>query len=152
MKKRILFISLLLLPIGSVIASPFLDTASDSTISYGKGNKASIFINAVQYGSTYILMIANNTVDRYNISFTGATLFQQIDISYDGVQKDIYGDTLRQLQIILVEDNTVLWTEYLTIHYPNYGTNLKWLIDSLIFFVASSIGVVLAVIIFRRFL
>ncbi len=125
----------IILPFNPVRGDPFIITeTTDLSLNYGDGYFAEVHIGGLERNSLYILMVANNTADAYNISFRGTLPAQIIHVDYKGTLQDIYGNQLNELQIILVESTTIHFTHYIMLNYDrNLATIAQWVVDLFIF-------------------
>ena len=100
------------------------------TINYGNGHKATIRIEGLEIGQEYVLMIANNTLSAYNITWTANRNIAQVDFDYSGIKIDNNNNTLQELEIILVEladTQEIKFTYYLQIKYFGLNEFLNWI-------------------------
>ncbi|HDZ16661.1 hypothetical protein LCGC14_1068320 [marine sediment metagenome] len=98
------------------------------SINYGVGHKTTLRIEGLGIGKEYTLMIANNTLSAYNITWTANRNIAEIDLDYSGIKIDNNNVTLQELQIILVENgDTIKFTYYLRIKYFGLSEFINWI-------------------------
>lgn len=143
---------LIILPLMPVHADPVLNTNSSSkSLNYGSGYFAILFVDGLVSGTEYILMVANNTNDAYNITFTATSSRAEINVDYKGTIVDLYNNSLTELQLMLVEGSTIHWTHYIILNYDNTLASLvQWLIDIFIFTMTIGLSGILVILIGKK--
>lgn len=98
------------------------------SINYGVGHKTTLRIEGLRIGKEYTLMVANNTLSAYNITWTANRNIAEIDLDYSGIKIDNNNVNLQELQIILVENgDTIKFTYYLRIKYFGLSEFINWI-------------------------
>ena len=156
MKKSTLILGLffgLFFVVFPVMGAPVLNTnISSKSLNYGSGYFAILIVEDLELETEYILMVANNTADAYNITFTPTVSRAEIHVDYKGTLQDIYNNSLTELQVILVEGATIHWTHYIELNYDNTLASLvQWIIDLLIFCLWFFLGGLVVIFISKKF-
>ena len=148
----ILFLSIV---IGPATAEPIInETNSSKYLDYGPNHYYTLQIKGLLLNKTYILMVSNNTADRYNITFSTLAPTCNIDITYEGTLFDSYNTSITQLQIMLTDlQNTLYFTWYIDLKFNNLGTLVDYIIDKLflaVYFFLSGIAVIVAIVFMKH--
>ena len=135
-----------------VYGDPVLNTnTSSKSLNYGSGYFAILIVDGLVSGTEYILMVANNTNDAYNITFTATLSRTEIHVDYKGTIQDLYNNSLTELQVKLVEGSTIHFTHYIELSYDNTLASLaQWLIDLLIFCFWLFLGGIVVIVIGKK--
>ncbi len=157
MKKKVvlLFLSICMLFFSAldVLAVPEINhNASSEYLDYGKGHRFDLVVYNLTIDTEYTAMVANNTNDAYNITFTAKSTIAEIHIDYHGTKQDLYNNSLTQLQVFFVEGTTVHFTYYITLKYDNTLASLvAFGLDLLVFSLTLFLGGLIVILIARKF-
>ncbi len=128
------------------------DKESSKYLDYGKGHRYDLVVNDLDLDVQYVVMVSNNTIDAYNITFTALGTSAEIHIDYDGTKIDIYNNSLTELQIIFVEDSTIHFIHYITLKFDNTLADLvEFILNILTFSFMLFLSGIIVIIIARKF-
>jgi len=125
---------------------------SSKYLDHGKGHRFVLAIDDLTVNNNYILMVANNTNDAYNISFSAQRINAEIHVDYAGSRQDIFGNDLCFLELIFVEGSTIHFVYYIELKFDNTLTSLiDFILQVIVFSLSLFLGGILVIFIARKF-
>ncbi len=148
-----LSLSLMIFPVFQAMAEPEINNdASSNYLDYGKGHRYVLVINHLVITTDYTVMVANNTNDAYNITFEAKSTSAEIHLDYDGSQFDLNNNKINQLQIILVNSTTTIFTYYIDLKYTNtFSALVEFVLPILVFSLQIFLGGIVVIYLARKF-
>ena len=157
MNKKFIFLFLgfgfFLLPALNVLAVPLVNKEeSGKYLDHGPGHRYILAVKDLVVNDVYTVMVANNTIDAYNITFTAEELNAEIHLDYTGTKIDVYNNSLNQLQVILANATAVHFTYYIDLKYDNtFASLVSFILELLTFAFTLFLGGFVVIFIARKF-